>query len=204
MPYLGYHVSILSLVSETQLIKKPRCILKKSIRAIARSGIIAAIYFVITFILSLVNLAYGPLQFRLSEVLTLLPVLLPEGVPGIMFGCMFSNLLSPYGAVDIVIGTFASSIAAILTRHLRKNIYLAAMPPIIINALLVPVIFLFLDQETVYWIAFLEIFTSQSIVILFAGIPFILVLKDALIKSNLIKREYFIVNFVKIPRKLRK
>lgn len=178
--------------------------MKKNIRAIARSGIIAAIYFVITFILSLVNLAYGPLQFRLSEVLTLLPVLLPEGVPGIMFGCMFSNLLSPYGAVDIVIGTFASSIAAILTRHLRKNIYLAAMPPIIINALLVPVIFLFLDQETVYWIAFLEIFTSQSIVILFAGIPFVLVLKDALIKSNLIKREYFISNFVKIPRKLRK
>ena len=175
--------------------------MKKSIRAIARSGIIAAIYFVITFILSLVNLAYGPLQFRLSEVLTLLPVLLPEGVPGIMFGCMFSNLLSPYGAVDIVIGTFAS---AILTRHLRKNIYLAAMPPIIINALLVPVIFLFLDQETVYWIAFLEIFTSQSIVILFAGIPFILVLKDALIKSNLIKREYYISNFVKIPKKLRK
>ena len=103
---------------------------------LARAGVIAALYVVLTYLAGLMNLAYGPVQFRFSEALTVLPFLFPEAIPGLFVGCIVSNLISPYGALDLVVGSLATLVAAVWTNRCDKR-WFAPMPPVIANALLV-------------------------------------------------------------------
>lgn len=139
--------------------------------------------------MNLLNLTYGQIQFRVSEALTLLPIILPEAIPGLIIGCLATNAFSPFFAIDMTIGTIATAIAALLTYLFRKKIFLASLPPILINALLVPVIILLAGDKIVYWITFTEIFISQAITIWFVGIPLVATLKKSLSNLNLIDEE---------------
>lgn len=107
-----------------------------------QGAVIAAIYTVLTLLAAAVNLAYGPVQFRFSEALTILPIFTPAAVPGLAVGCLLSNIWSGYGVADMVFGTAATLLAAIATRMVRniriKNIpYLAPLPPVLLNAVIV-------------------------------------------------------------------
>ena len=99
------------------------------------SGIIAALSAVLT--LALPAISYGEWQCRISEAMTLLPIVLPQSIPGLVVGCLVSNLLSPVGAADIVFGTLATLVAAVGTYALRKNRLLAALCPVVSNGLIV-------------------------------------------------------------------
>ena len=103
---------------------------------LARAAIIAAIYVILTYLAGIWNLAYGPVQFRFSEALTVLPFLFPEAVPGLFVGCIVSNLISPYGVLDLVVGSAATLIAALWTAKCGRRI-LAPLPPVVANAVLV-------------------------------------------------------------------
>ena len=107
-----------------------------SARYLVRAALIAAIYTALTYTAGLMNLAYGPVQFRFSEALTVLPFLLPEAVPGLFIGCVVSNLLSPYGAPDLVVGSLATLLAAFWTGKCRRRAF-APLPPVVCNAALV-------------------------------------------------------------------
>ena len=109
---------------------------KTTTRYLTRAAVIAALYVALTYLAGLMNLAYGPVQFRFSEALTVLPFLFPEAVPGLFVGCIVSNLISPYGALDLVIGSLATLIAAVWTNRCGKR-WFAPMPPVIANAVLV-------------------------------------------------------------------
>ncbi|MBE7004947.1 MAG: QueT transporter family protein [Ruminococcaceae bacterium] len=109
---------------------------KFSTRALTRAGIIAALYVALTYLAGLMNLAYGPVQFRFSEALTVLPFLFPEAIPGLFIGCIISNIISPYGVLDLVIGSAATLLAAFWTNRSRSR-YFAPMPPVVANAVLV-------------------------------------------------------------------
>jgi len=98
---------------------------------LAQASIIAALYAGLTLALP----AYGNLQFRVAEALTLLPVLTPAAIPGLAIGCLIANLGSPYGLIDIVFGTLASLLAALCTYWLR-NIQLKKLP--LLSALMPP------------------------------------------------------------------
>lgn len=109
---------------------------------IVQGGVIAAIYASLTYLAGLWGLAYGPFQFRLSEALTILPVFTPAAIPGLTIGCFLGNLGSPLGLVDVLCGTAASLLAAILTRAVSrvrvKGIpVLAPLPPILCNAVVI-------------------------------------------------------------------
>ncbi|MEE1026034.1 MAG: QueT transporter family protein, partial [Acutalibacteraceae bacterium] len=69
-------------------------------------GLIAAFYAVATYISAAMGLAYGGIQFRISEALTILPVFTPAAIPGLIIGCFIGNLGSPFGMVDVLLGTF--------------------------------------------------------------------------------------------------
>lgn len=106
------------------------------------SALIAALYAGLTYLSAMAGIAYGPVQFRISEALTILPILTPAAIPGLTIGCLLGNLGSPYGMVDIICGTAATAVAAVFTRMLRgvrfKNIpYLAPLAPVVFNALIV-------------------------------------------------------------------
>jgi len=103
---------------------------------LALNGVVAASYAALTLVASALNLAYGPVQFRFSEALTILPFLFPGTWPGLFVGCLLANLLSPYGPLDIILGSLATLIAAILTEK-TNNRWLAPLFPVLSNAILV-------------------------------------------------------------------
>ena len=111
-------------------------------RFLVQSAMIAALYAVLTMVSASMGLAYGTVQFRISEVLTLLPVFTPAAIPGLAIGCLISNLASPLGPVDWVFGTSATLLAAIFSYYARKvrikNLPLvSALSPVICNAFII-------------------------------------------------------------------
>ena len=103
-------------------------------RQMALAGIIAGIYTALTYFLPIPQ--YGGVQLRAAEAMTLLPFLFPEATLGLTVGCFLANVLgSPY-VLDWVFGTLATFLAANLTRRM-PNKFLAAVPPVVCNALIV-------------------------------------------------------------------
>ena len=103
-------------------------------RRMTLAAIIAAIYTALTLLLPIPQ--YGGVQLRVAEAMTLLPFLFPEAVPGLAVGCFLANLLgSPY-VLDWVFGTQATLLAALWTSRM-KNKWLAAVPPVVCNAVIV-------------------------------------------------------------------
>lgn len=102
---------------------------------IVRSAIIAALYAALT--LALYPISFGAVQFRVSEALTLLPIVMPEAIPGLFVGCLVSNLIGSATPWDIIFGSLATLIAAILTYATRRNKILAAFWPVLCNTVIV-------------------------------------------------------------------
>ena len=115
---------------------------QKSLLFLTRSGIIAALYTALTYLSFLFGLASGPVQFRLSEALCILPVFLPEATVGLTVGCLISNLITGGHILDIVFGTLATAIGAFGTQLLGKikrfPFVLYTLPSILSNGLIVP------------------------------------------------------------------
>lgn len=141
--------------------------LKISSSFIARAGILAAVYTVLT--LALQGISYGPVQFRVAEALTVLPFVDPAAIPGVAVGCLLANLGSPLGWVDILGGSFITLISAYLTRK-APNRYVALLPPIVLNALGVP-IYLAPAVGMPYWLVALQVGLGQLAVIGVLGLP---------------------------------
>ncbi len=115
---------------------------KKRTMFIVESAVIAALYAGLTYAASLLNLAYGSIQFRFSEALTILATLTPAAIPGLTIGCFLGNITSPYGLIDIVCGTLATFLAAVLSYTIRK-VTIKSLPllsplfPVLTNAVIV-------------------------------------------------------------------
>ncbi|HJC33959.1 MAG TPA: QueT transporter family protein [Candidatus Mediterraneibacter faecavium] len=104
---------------------------------IAQAAMIAAIYVVLTLIGA--SFSYGEVQVRISEALTILPAFTPAAIPGVFLGCLISNILGGCILPDIIFGSLATLAGAVFTWMLRnKSKYLAPLPPIIANVLVVP------------------------------------------------------------------
>ena len=105
---------------------------------ITKSALIAAIYVILTYITNLFGLANGAIQVRISEAMTVLPYFTASAVPGLFLGCLISNLVTGCTIADIVFGSLATLLGAVGTRALRRYKYLAPLPPIVANMLIIP------------------------------------------------------------------
>ena len=133
-----------------------------STQALTRGAIIAALYTVLTLLLA--PISYGQLQIRISEALTLLPVLLPEAVPALAVGCLISNILGGATVLDVVFGTLATLAAAILTRLFAKKLYLAAMMPVLMNGLVVGfVVHIAYSPAVPLWLCMLSVAAGEAV-----------------------------------------
>ena len=103
-------------------------------RRLAVAGLIAAIYAAATLFLPIPQ--YMGVQFRAAEALTVLPFLFPEAIPGLAVGCFLANLLGSPIMLDWIFGTLATLLAALWSRRM-PNVYLAALPPVVCNAVIV-------------------------------------------------------------------
>lgn len=100
------------------------------------SAMIAAIYVVIT--MSFAAISFGPVQFRISEALCILPFFTPAAIPGLFIGCFLSNFLYGAAALDVIFGSIATLIGAVGSYALRRNKWLVCIPPILANMAIIP------------------------------------------------------------------
>mgnify|MGYP001230863383 CR=1 FL=1 len=104
---------------------------------LAQAAMIAAIYVVLTVVGA--SLAFGEVQIRFAEALTILPVFTPAAIPGLFVGCLIGNTLGGAILPDIIFGSLATLIGAIFTWSLRnKSKFLAPVPPVVANIIVVP------------------------------------------------------------------
>ena len=109
----------------------------KSTLYLVQAAAIGAIYVVLTLIFA--PFSFGEVQVRISEALTILPFFTPVAIPGLFVGCIIANILGGCIPVDIIFGSIATLLGAIFTYKLRnKSRWLAPLPPIIANTVIVP------------------------------------------------------------------
>ena len=114
----------------------------KGTQFLAEAAVIGAIYVVLTVLFA--PLSYGEVQVRFSEALTILPFFTPAAIPGVFIGCIIANLFGGAIPVDIIFGSIATLIGAVFTYKLRnQSRFLAPLPPIIANAVIVPFVLRF-------------------------------------------------------------
>ena len=112
-------------------------------KMLTEAGIIAALYVVLTMFSSVLGLASGPIQVRLSESLCVLAMFTPAAIPGLTVGCLFGNILSGCALLDVVFGSLATLAGAIASFALRKHQIWAVAAPIIVNTAIIPFIIKF-------------------------------------------------------------
>ncbi len=105
---------------------------------LARGGIIAALYVVLTYIFA--PISFGPIQVRIAEMLTILPMFTPVAVPGLFLGCLLGNLLAGAILPDVIFGSLATLIGAVGGYLLRRNRWLVPIPAVIANMVIVPLV----------------------------------------------------------------
>ena len=128
---------------------------KFTVRDLTFAAMVAALYAVMGYFGDIFGLTFGSVQFRFAEALTVLPFAFPAAAPGLALGCLITNLLSPFGPVDVIFGTLATAIAAWLTIKMPRW-YLAALPPILVNAVILPPMWAWADVgavNTAFWLA---------------------------------------------------
>ena len=124
--------------------------MKKS-RFLTEAAVIGALYVVLTFLARLFGLDSGAIQLRISEALTAFVVFTPAAVPGLFLGCIISNLMMQGVLLDVIFGSLATLVGAVLGRILRKHKYLALIPTIISNAIIVPFVLIYAYGLTDAW-----------------------------------------------------
>lgn len=118
----------------------------KSTVYIVQAAVIAALYAALTILQNtlLPGTASMAVQFRVAEVLTILAIFTPAAIPGLTVGCVIANIssLSVLGPYDMIFGSIASLLAAVLMYLLRnKRLFklpvAAALMPALANGIIV-------------------------------------------------------------------
>ena len=127
-----------------------------------RGAMIAAVYVALTLLASAMGLSSGVIQFRFSEALCILPIFLPEAIPGLFIGCLISNLIAGGVIWDIIFGTMATLIGALgaylLRRLPERYAFVATIPTILSNAIIVPFILqMAYGVQDGYWFLFMTV-----------------------------------------------
>lgn len=125
----------------------------KKVLFLVQAAMIAAIYVVLTYFISAFNLASGAIQVRISEALVILPYFTPAAIPGLFLGCLLSNLLTGGMIWDVIFGSLATLLGAVGTWLLCHSSasasvkkWLAPLPPIISNTLIIPFVLYYAYQ----------------------------------------------------------
>lgn len=144
----------------------------KKIRFLCEAAIIAAMYTAITII---IPGGSGQIQIRVSEALTILPFFTPAAIPGLFIGCLTANLIVGAGPLDVIFGSLATLAAAYATCKMPKK-YLAPLPPVIINAVVVAAVLKFaVNAPFVITMGFVAL--GELVACYILGYPLILLLE---------------------------
>jgi uncharacterized membrane protein len=135
-------------------------------RKIAYIGMVAALYAVMTW--AIAPMSYGPIQLRISEVLVLLAFIDDTYIPGLFLGCIVANIASPYGVVDVIVGSSATLLSVYLINK-SKNLFVASLWPTI-NCIFIGAEIFFLYHAP-FWATSATIALGELIVVTGIGYP---------------------------------
>lgn len=179
---------------------------------VAQAGMIAAVYAACTLaaLVLLQGLAWGPVQFRISEALVVLAVLTPAAVPGLTIGCIVANVANmvisgtgALGLLDVVFGSLATLLGALWCRKFASRPAIALLGPVIANALIVPAYLPILLQGLgfytipfttisldgayipMYLFGFVATGIGEAVVVYILGMPLLTALKKANVFKHL-------------------
>lgn len=161
--------------------------MNKTTKKIVRVGVVAALYAALTMALGFIS--YGPIQFRIAEVMTLLPLIGKEYIVALTIGCFLSNILGPYGMADIVLGTLATFISVYLVyitgkkmNHKKGYILIASLWPTIVNAIIIGGVLLHKIFGLPLYLSMLQVGFGQFVVITIIGVPLFKIFREKYIK----------------------
>lgn len=141
--------------------------MKTNIKKIVIIATVAALYTLLTYLSAALGLAYGAVQFRLSEALMVLAIFSPEAIWGLALGCVLGNIASPLGVVDILCGTLATVLAAICIRFVASKFqndlvkcFFVALFTAVFNAIIIgaEIVLIMIPQEASFTLFLLNAF----------------------------------------------
>lgn len=160
---------------------------RNSVLFMVQAAVIAALYTATTLVAMSMNIAFGAVQFRFSEALTILAALTPAAIPGLTIGCVLSNLWSSMGVIDILFGSLATLLAAILGWVCRRVQFfgvpwVTVLSPVVLNALIVGAeISIFFLPNTSFWVGFvssaLSVGSGELLACTLLGIPLLVLIR---------------------------
>lgn len=146
--------------------------MKKRSSDIAKKAIIAALYAALTVIL--LPYSFGGIQFRIAEMLLLLVFYKKSYTGPLIIGCIIANMFSPYGIIDVIFGTLATSLSLYFIKKC-KNIFIASLMPSIFNAIIIGLVIVFTSGMEPFFISFLSmalgVFIGEVVVVTLLGVP---------------------------------
>ncbi len=143
--------------------------MKTPMKKLTYAAVIAAIYAALTLFLT--PISFGFIQCRVSEALTILPVMSPVAVPGLFIGCLVANIYTG-SIIDIIFGSLTTLLAAWCTYLTRKNRWVAMIFPVVFNAIVVGgYLALFVDKSQPVWLYMLSVGAGQAVACYGLGIP---------------------------------
>lgn len=144
-------------------------------KKLVMTSLVAAIYAVLTLVLGAIS--YGPIQFRIAEIMVLLAFIKKDYIWGLTIGCFLANVIGPYGAPDIIFGTtatFLSVYAIYLTGKVMKGkkyaILIASIWPTLINAVIIGFMLnIFVGMPLI--LSMIQVGFGEFVVITIIGVP---------------------------------
>ncbi len=170
-------------------------------KRLCRAGVISALYVALTYAFGALSYS-GFLEIRPAEALTILPLFFGEAVPALYIGCMIANLGSPFFVYDVFIGSLATLIASLCTYFIGKTVRnkvakftLGGLFPVVINAIVIPMIIVFLCKDTggyesvktAYFVFAGSIFITQAVWVYGLGAPIYFSVEKLRENNNLFK-----------------
>ena len=155
-----------------------------SSQKLVRMSVVAALYVVLTYSVS--ALSYGPIQFRFSEIMTLLAFINPFYILPLTLGCAIANLGSPFGLIDVVVGSFASFLSLYFMSK-TKNIYIASLFPTLFSFIIGLEILVLSNEPINFFLVTAQIMGGQFVVVSIIGIPLFKAIKKNKYFYNMLK-----------------
>lgn len=144
----------------------------RNTRFLVQASLIAAIYTALCLILHPISFGFAGIELRVSEALTLMPVIMPAAVPGLFIGCLLANLLGGATMLDVVFGSLTTLVAAVLTRKCRNRPVLAAFWPVILNAVVIGALLRYAYGVAMpLWLCMVSIGAGQAVACYALGLP---------------------------------
>ena len=151
-----------------------------SVRKLALWAVVAGLYAAVTLLTA--SFAYGPVQFRVAECLSVLCCFSPGMTVGITLGCLVANLFSVVSALDMVVGTAATLLACLLMSRC-KNPVTMVLPNVLVNGLFIGAMLAWVYTPDAFWQGFLvnglQVVVGETAVMVLLGVPLFVFLKKS-------------------------